>query len=283
MEIGIHQLVWLNRWDKEKLDYLDRVKEMGYDAMDIIVRSLDIQTAKSLKERAGKIGLRLIGGGSLPVGQDLLSDDPDRRRASLDYLKGLIRTAHELGANFYGGVIYSTMGKLVGRGPSEAELGYLVDALREAARYAAAYGIDLGLEAVNRYETYVLNTASQTIDLIKRVGEPNVGVFLDTYHMNIEEKNFYDPVVEAKGRLLHVHLCENDRGIPGTGHVNWEEIFKALKDVGYDRVASIETFLGNLPEVAAATCIWRELSPGPEVLAREGLSFLRTMCKKYGL
>jgi D-psicose/D-tagatose/L-ribulose 3-epimerase len=156
-----------------------------------------------------------------------------------------------------------------------------VEALKEAAVFARDFGVALALEPVNRYETYVLNTAEQALTMVARIGEPNVGLLLDTYQMIIEEKDFYRAVADAGELLFHLHLCENDRGIPGSGLVYWDEVFQALHDINYHGVATIESFVCAIPEIAASTCVWRSLATDGDTLAREGLAFLESMARRY--
>jgi D-psicose/D-tagatose/L-ribulose 3-epimerase len=134
---------------------------------------------------------------------------------------------------------------------------------------------------VNRFETYFLNTADDAIKLAKEVGEPNVGVLLDTFHMNIEEKNYYDPIVKTGELLCHMHCCENDRGTAGTGSVNWDEVFKGLADISYDKWITLESFTPEIKSVAASTAIWRQIAPSADSLAADGLKFLKSMERKY--
>jgi len=143
----------------------------------------------------------------------------------------------------------------VGRPPCTNEWEYAAEALREAARFATDRSITIGIEPVNRYETYLINTGKQASHLIEMIGEPNLRVHLDTYHMNIEEKDFYQPIASLGNQLGYINLCENDRGIPGTGLVRWHDIFRALKDVNYQGNVAIESFVASVPKIAAATCI----------------------------
>jgi len=139
------------------------------------------------------------------------------------------------------------------------------------------------VESINRYETYLVNLASQALELLERIDEPNTFVHLDTYHMNIEEKSWAEPVVLAGDRLCHFHLCENDRGIPGTGLVDWEELFGALARIGYAGYAGLESFVDVSEDMVAGTCVWRDLAPSGDVLVREGTAFLRDLARRHGL
>ena len=174
-----------------------------------------------------------------------------------------------------------TWGKITGRRRTEDEWRRSVEALKEICRFARDYDVTLGIEPVNRFETYFLNTASDAVKLARDIGETNIKVHLDTFHMNIEEKNFYDPIKHVGDLLWHMHCCENDRGIPGTGHVNWDEVFQALSEIGYNRWLVIESFTPEIKEVATSTATWRELAPSIDAIAKEGLEFLRAKAKEF--
>jgi D-psicose/D-tagatose/L-ribulose 3-epimerase len=224
-----------------------------------------------------------MGGGSLPVDKELVSEDPDKRREAIDYMKSLVRVVHELGSTFYGGIIYAPFSKLTGKPPTQEELERSAQGLREVARYAQSFGIRVGLEPANRYEAYLVNTIGAALRLADAIGEANVGVLLDTFHCSIEEKSIYGAVTAAGGRLYHVHVCANDRGTPGTGLVQWDQLFQSIKDIGYDGTMSIEGFVDATADVAFGACIWRKFASSAEEMATEGHRFIRSMLTQYGI
>jgi len=138
-------------------------------------------------------------------------------------------------------------------------------------------------EAVNRYETYLLNLASQAGELLDRIDEPNVFVHLDTYHMNIEEKGFYEPIVSLGSRLGYVHLSESDRGTPGTANVHWDEVFRGLEDIDYGGALAMESFAAVNEAIVGATALWRDVVGDPDALVRDGLAFLRSRAREHGV
>ena len=283
MKIGIHQHVFTSMLNKQNLDILNFISEIGFDSMDINVRNAEIDFIKEIRKRAEKLNLILTGGGSLPRGKEILSRDREKRKEALEYMKSLIRKVFEMGASLYHGIIYATGGIFTGKGPSKEELGYAVEVLKEASAYSKKYGVNLCLEPANRYETYVLNTVSDSLELLNKIDEPNVGLLLDSYHMNIEEKDMYESIVSAKGKIFHFHVNENDRGIPGTGHIPWDDVFRALKDIDYKGIAAIESFVDDSIDIAPLAAIWRKLAPDAETLARGGYEFIRKMSEKYSL
>jgi D-psicose/D-tagatose/L-ribulose 3-epimerase len=155
------------------------------------------------------------------------------------------------------------------------EWSWAVECLQALGPVLAQYDVTLAIEPLNRFETYFLNTADDAAALCDQVGHPNVGILLDTFHANIEEKSIGQAYRAVARHLKHVHTCENDRGIPGSGHVEWEDVFAALRDIGYDGWLTIESFGFALPEISAAAAIWRDIAPTPESIAFEGVKFLQ--------
>jgi D-psicose/D-tagatose/L-ribulose 3-epimerase len=283
MKIGIHQHVFASRLDRNNLDILNFISEIGFESMDVNVRNAEFDFLKTIRKRAEKLNLVLTGGGSLPKGKEILSPDRQKRKEAIEYMKELIRKVSGIGARLYHGILYATGGVFTGRGPTSDEINYAVEGLKEAAVYAKKFDVSLCLEPANRYETYMLNTVPDSLRLLDKIDEPNVGLLLDSYHMNIEEKNMYGSIVSAKGRLFHFHVNENDRGIPGTGHIPWDDVFRALKDIDYRGIAAIESFVDDSIDIASLVAVWRKLAPDAETLAREGYSFIKKMSDKYFL
>lgn len=282
MKIGIHQHVFTKKLFSGNLDLMNVIRNYGFDSMDVNVRALDIPTAKLIRRRAEELGLHLMGGGSLPADKELLSSEREKRREAIEYMKTLVRKVHELGSTFYGGIIYAPFSKLTGKAPTKEELDYSAEGLREVARYARGLGIRVGLEPANRYETYLINTIGDGLRLADSIGEDNVGILFDTFHTTIEEKSMYKAITAAGSRLYHVHVCANDRGIPGSGQVRWDDVFRGLKDIGYDGTITIEGFVDNTADVASGACIWRKFASSAEEMATEGLRFIRSMLDMHG-
>lgn len=283
LKFGVHPLIWTSAWTYDTVSFAERARDLGFGALDVPLRRADQRTVRETGARLKNLNMSAVGVLALGREHDITSDEDTTRQLGIEHLKKAVVSTQGVGATVLGGVIYAPIGKLVGRGPNEAETARSVEALKEVARFAQDYGVKLALEPVNRYETYMLNTVQDALKMVDLIGEPNIGVLLDTYHMNIEEKDLYQPIVAAGDRLFHMHCCENDRGIPGTGLVRWDDVFLALRDIKYQGVLSIESFVTNIPEIAAATCIWRTLAPDGDALAREGLAFLKGMAEKHGV
>lgn len=281
MKLGIHAYAWCSQWSNDTLHLIDRVKALGLDFIEIPLMTLDTFDAESVKKRLVEIGIESVTSTVLLGDTDITSEDPIIRRKGVDYLKACIQATHDIGATSFSGVIYSQHVKAAKKRPTEQDWLNSADCLREAARFAQGLGVTLGLEPVNRYESCMVNTCEQALRLKTMIGEPNIKVHLDTYHMNIEEKNFYDATLKAGSDLIHYHLCENDRGIPGTGLVNWDDIFRALADIQYDGYAALESFVDVTDNMS--TWVWRQLAADGDTLVREGVAFIRSLMVKHGL
>jgi D-psicose/D-tagatose/L-ribulose 3-epimerase len=212
---------------------------------------------------------------ALPAGASLL--DRDQAAAGVRFLRGLLEACAAVGSELLCGPLYAPVGHLPGRPRTDDEWRCAVTALRMVALAAEELGVRVALEPLNRFETFFLNTAADARRLVDEVGSPAVGVLLDTFHMNVEEKDSAEAVEQAGEKLYHLHLSENDRGVVGTGQVPWGRVWEALRGIGYGGWLTNETFNGRLPELAAATAIWRPLVPDPMTYARESLRFARAL------
>ena len=281
MKFGIHSYAWCSQWSNETLDLIDRIKNLGLDFIEIPLMCLETFDSKAIKERLNNVGLDACTSTVLLNDTDITSEDTEIRKKGIDYLKACVRATGEIGAKNFSGVIYSQHVKPAIKPPTEKEWQYSADCLREVAKFAQEYDVNIGMEPVNRYETYLVNTCEQAIKLKGMIGEPNVKIHLDTYHMNIEEKSFYSATKMAGSDLMHYHFCENDRGIPGTGLVDWDGIFRALSEINYTGYAAMESFVDCTDNMS--TWVWRRLAKDGDTLVREGIEFIKGMQKKYGL
>jgi D-psicose/D-tagatose/L-ribulose 3-epimerase len=281
MKLGIHAYAWCSKWSNDTLHLIDRTKQLELDFIELPLMVLASFDSAAVKERLTNVGIDACTSTVLFADTDITSSDAVVRRNGIEYLKACVRATADIGATNFSGVIYSQHVKNATSSPSLVEWGYAADCLRDVARYAQEYGVQIGLEPVNRYETYLINTVEQVKRLKAMVGEPNIKIHLDSYHMNIEEKSFYDATMLAGEDLIHYHLCENDRGIPGTGLVDWEGIFRALGEINYQGNVSLESFVDITDNMN--TWVWRQLAPDGDTLVREGVRFIRMMQKKYGL
>ncbi len=280
-KFGVNLLLWADKFDRETVELIPKVAEMGFDGVEIPIfdpETVDIpHTQAALKAT----GLQVIGCNIMSPDRNPIDEDPGVRENAKAYLKRAIEIIAELGGDTYVGPMYSAVGKLVGRGRNQQEWDWCVEGLQEVAEFAGKHGVTLASEPLNRFETYFVNIAEDAVKLAEAVGSPYFKVHLDTFHMNIEEKNQGQAILNTGAQLHHVHCCENDRGTPGTGLVPWDEVFSALAQLNYDRWLVIESFTPAVKEIAAATCIWRDIAPSAESLAADGLAFLKKMAAQY--
>ena len=276
--LGVNLMAWAAGVD---LTLLPRLRRMGYDGVELPLLAPDLVDAAAVRRALVENGLRATASGALPPKASLL--DPARRQRAVNCIDNCLACAAACGAEVLCGPFCAPVGELVGRGPTEAEFDSCVAGLRLVAQRAADRGVVLALEALNRFETYFMNTAADALRLLDAVDSPWIGAHLDTFHMNLEEKDVAGALRLAAPRLAHVHFSENDRGVVGTGHVDWPGVRAALAETGYlgsDRWIVAETFAGGVPEIAAATAIWRPLVPDPWTYAEQSLRFTKRLLEE---
>ncbi len=280
MQFGASTFIWASPFTTGHLPLLSKVKDMGYDILEIAVEDAGLIDWKKIRQEANDLDLQLTICGAFGPERDISSTDPDYRAIGKQYIIDCIRIAGEAGSPIFTGPLYSAVGKtrLVSPEQRKQERDWCVQTLAEVSRVAADYGITLGLEPLNRFETDMVNTAEQALSILEEVNHPNLKFVLDTFHANIEEKNIAATIRKVgKNMLCHIQGNESDRGTPGTGHLEWTEIRDALKDIGYEGAVVIETFGQPSKELAKAACIWRPLANSADELARDGLAFFRQL------
>ncbi len=281
IHIGVNAWIWTSPFttsDPESLALLDRAKQMGFETFEFGLEDPSHVDPAKLKERARATGLRLVICGAFGPDRDLTHDDASVRQNSLDYITKAIEICQKSGTPTLAGPMYSAVGKRRHVSPDQKrkEWDLAVEGLKKAGKIAADHGVRLAVEPLNRFETDLINTAEQLEKLLNAIDMKNVGFHLDTFHMNIEEKDTGAAIKRAKGRLFHFHACENDRGAPGSGkNIDWEGTAAGLKEIGYDGDAVIESFTPKTKSIAAAAAIWRTLAPTQDALASDGLAFLK--------
>ncbi|KUO48899.1 MAG: hypothetical protein APF76_09630 [Desulfitibacter sp. BRH_c19] len=283
VKFGIHCAVWTYSWSDDQMYLIEKAKKMGFDVFEITMRNLEVINSKKIKRELEANQMQAICGLGLPQSADITSSDPDMRKSGVQLLKETVKNVSAIGAQLLTGVLYCPWNKSVKRGPTCDEINWSVEAIREVAQFAQDYSVVLGIEPINRYETYLLNTARQALDFIHLVGEENIGVHLDTYHMNIEEKNFAETINLVGHELIHFHASDSNRGAPGSGNVEWDSVFRSLKQIDYNGAIGIESFLKSDVDNPANTFIWRDIANDSDSLAKDGLSFLKTKAKEFDL
>ena len=280
MRFGVNTWVWTSPLNTDELGRLaTKVAEMGFEHIEVPIEG-DNEVDYA---RAGQIardrGLTVSACAAMGPEQDLISPEAATRAGGMSYLRGCIEAARDLGAVNLVGPMFSAVGRTWQQAPDERErdMELLTGELQELCAYAGDHGVVLCIEPLNRFETSFINLTSQVVELVDRVGHPSCAILLDTFHMNIEERSLGDAIRSAGDRLKHVHACENDRGAPGTGHVPWEDVATALRDIGYDGPVVIESFTAKVKSIARAAAIWRSLAVSQDELAEEGLRHLRML------
>jgi D-psicose/D-tagatose/L-ribulose 3-epimerase len=274
MRFGINLYLWADDMHDSLMPVLERLKEIGYDGVEVPIFDLDQAKWQRWARRLDDIGLQRTANTVIAAEHNPLSPDPKVRAAAYDHMQEVIDCCAAVGSSLLCGPHQVALGVFTGRGATDEEWQRCVEHLRRVAEYAADAGVVLAEEVVNRFELYHLNTLEQAIRCIDEVDHPNCRIHLDTFHAHIEEKDPAGAIRRAGSRIAHVHISENDRGVPGTGSVAWSDTFGALRDVGYGGWLTVEAFGNFLPNLAAATKIWRKLFDSEEELAADAYKFL---------
>ncbi|MBI9046600.1 MAG: sugar phosphate isomerase/epimerase [Anaerolineaceae bacterium] len=279
MKFGANTFIWRSPFSTEKdLDLVDKTKELGFDLIEIAVEDPSLVDVNALMAKLEQTNMGVVICGAFGPGRNLSSLDEVERTNAKEYMYWMIDTAQKVGSEVVAGPMYSSVGKahLTDPKDQETEWNLAVEGLKELCKYAQYRGVKLAFENLNRFETDMINVVDQGLVLIEEVGAPNLGFHLDTFHMHLEEKDSAAAIRKAGDRIFHFHAAENDRGVPGTGQVRWKEVFEALVNTGYDSAVVIESFTPEVKSIARAVCIWREISPDQDTIAREGLKFIKS-------
>jgi len=283
MKIGFNVLLWTGHMTDEHLGVLETLKKLGYDGVEIPVFQGEVAHFEKIGRAIRDSGLGCTSVTVIPDEEHSpISREPKHRAAGLEYLKWAIDCSKALGAEVLVGPFYQPLGVFTGQGPTEDEKKWAAEVHRSAAEYAAESGVVLAVEFLNRFECYFLNTMADAAAHVERVDHPNFGVLYDTFHANIEEKDPAGALRQHLEVVRHVHISENDRGTPGSGHVDWRGTFKVLRSGGYDGWLVIEAFGRALPDLAAATRVWRDFFKSPEEVYTQGLAFIKQQWEQAG-
>ena len=279
MRFGINTFLWTAHFEPEHLALVPQIKERGFDGIEMFV--FEPARVKSAEIRRG---LEATGMGCTfctALGPDvsLATDDAASRKKARQHVADCVKAVAEAGSKHLAGPVYTPLGDKPGRRRTQDEWDRVVDELKSLGDTLTAHDVTLCIEPLNRFETYFLNTAADAVALMEAVNHPKVGILFDTFHANIEEKDVAAALRLCGKHVKHVHTCENDRGAPGSGHVDWPGVAAALKAIGYDDWLTIESFGGQIAEIAAAACIWRDLAPTTDAIAWDGIKFLRELMR----
>ncbi len=275
MKFGVNTFIWTAAFSRADLPILPEIKANGFDGVEVpLFRPAEFQAA-DIRRGVEANGLECTVCSVLVDGLNLIGDEASVRRKTRNHLRDCIAAVAEVGSKLFVGPFYSPVGYLPGRRRTADEWKWAVEGLQSLGDTLAAHQVTLAVEPLNRFETYFLNTAADAAALCDEVNHPNVGILFDTFHANIEEKDIAAGYRTVARHLKHVHTCENDRGTPGSGHVEWDAVFAALREIGYDGWLTIESFGFALGEISSAAAIWRDIERTPESIAYEGVRFLK--------
>lgn len=279
MKYGMNLLLWSGEVTSELLPTCEQLKKAGYDGVELPMFNLELDY-KSLGESLDSMGLARTAVTIRGEEDNPISPDSSIRSKGVELTKQTLDCCAAAGVETLVGPYHSALGYFSGAGPSEDEWKWGVDSMRQVAEHAGQVGVKLGVEALNRFECYFLNTHGDSARFVREVDHPACGMMYDTFHSNIEEKSVTDAVNAGGDKLFHIHISENDRSTPGEGAVRWDENFDAIVNSGYDGWLVIEAFGLALPEIAAATKIWRRMYKDEIALATEGLNFMKSEIEK---
>jgi D-psicose/D-tagatose/L-ribulose 3-epimerase len=256
---------------------IEKTAEYGFDMLEIILpASLDFD-AKGIKKLLDEHGISGRCTLNLPTNCHI----PFYPEEATNIIKSAIEKVAEMEGDFLGGVLHSAIGTFTRNPCTLDEKVIIKQVFSEVADYAQKHNITIAPEPINRYESYVFTAADEVLDMIESIGKPNIGLHLDTFHMNIEERNFYDPIIRAGNRLKHVHITESDRGMTGEGNVHWNDFFKALAEINYQGPLVLENFSSEIKELVGPTSLWRPSKYNSEDLAKGSLLFMKNMVDKW--
>ena len=275
MRTGMNLLLWTAHVGEEHFPLFAKLKQAGFDGVELPIFGGDKAHYQKVRKELDNHGLGCTTVTVANPNANPISPDPAVRQAGLDHIKWAIETTATLGGENLCGPYHSALGVFSGAGPTSDEKSHGADVLRQAAEFAGQHKVMMAIEYLNRFECYFLTTAADAKALVQKVNHPHFRMMYDTFHANIEEKAIGPTIESIAGHFVHVHISENDRGTPGTGHVHWDETFRALRKVGYDGWMVIESFGRALPDLAAATKVWRDLFPNPEEVYTKGLQLIK--------
>lgn len=277
MRFGASTFIWTSPFGVERLDLIDHVASLGFGLIEICIDEPEKVETGPIRARLKDAGVKALVCGAFGPQRDMSSDDPEVRDRAARYLTRCVEIASELGSPTVSGPMYAGVGNTLLRSPAERRRQWdrAVTALRPITEKALAQDVKLALEPLNRFETDLINTVEQGLAFLDDLGADNAGLLLDTFHMNIEEKNIPDAIGRAGSKIFEFHACGSDRGTPGEDHLPWPGIAAALASARFEGPIVIEAFTPQIQEIARAVSLWRPLAESQDALASNGLAHLR--------
>ena len=282
IKLGVSTWLWTSPFTTDSVVLFDKIKSMGYDAVEIPVEYPEKIEAKTVAKALRDAGLIPVVCGAFGPSRDLTHEDVVVHEACFKYIHECFELCNQWDAKFLAGPMYSAVGKarMVSPEQRKVEWDRAVKNIRKVCEMAGAAGLEIALEPLNRFESDLINTCEDVMRLVGDVNHPAAKVLLDGFHMSIEERSLENAIVTAGGNLIHVQVSENYRGTPGTGQTDWDAIKRGLKRINYNGVVSIESFTPEIKELAGAVCIWKNLASNQDDFASEGFTFLKQLLKE---
>ena len=266
----MNMFLWTTHVGHDHEALLRDIKATGFDGVEVPVFEGDVGHYKDLGRLLDDIGLDRTAVSAMgDPSMNLIGDEAQRARG-VDYMRATLDKAHALGASLICGPLHSTLGHFSGEGPTAREFAHSVASQRQIGDHAAGLGITVALEALNRFECYLVNTMDGLAAHLGEIEHPHIRAMYDTFHANIEETDPIGALTRNAPSVAHIHISENDRGVPGRGNIPWPETYAAIRSIGYDGWLTIESFGRGLPDLAAATKVWRDFAENPEAVYRDG-------------
>jgi len=275
MKTSMNLLLWTTHVTREHYPIIGKLKKTGFDGVEIPIFEGTAEHYREVRKELDQAGLGCTVVTVATPEANPISEDAAVRTAAVERMKWVIEMTAILGGEVLLGPYHSPLAVFSGAGPTEDEKKRAADVMRKAAEIAQQAKVKLAIEYLNRFECYFLTTAADAKAFVKCVDHPNFRMMWDTFHANIEEKDVAKTIASVADSVIHVHISENDRGTPGTGHVQWDDTFRALRQAKYDGWLVIEAFGRALPALAAATKVWRDLFPSAEEVYTQGLRFTK--------
>lgn len=275
---GTSILSFIPAWNADNGAFaIKKTAEYGFDMLEIILPAsleFDAKQTKKLLDENGILGRCTL---NLPADCHI----PFYPEKAVAIIKNALDKVAEMEGDFLGGVLHSAIGTFTGNPCTQDEKLILKQVFTEVANYASKQNISIAIEPINRYESYVFTSAAEVLELIEKTNCNNLGLHLDTFHMNIEESNFYDPIIQAGNKLKHIHITESDRGMTGEGNVHWDDFFSALAKIDYQGPLVLENFSSEIAALVGPTSLWRPSKYNSEDLAKGSLKFMKEMVAKH--
>jgi D-psicose/D-tagatose/L-ribulose 3-epimerase len=271
MKIGMNLLLWGTEINDSLFPVLEQIKSIGFDGVEVPIFNLNSQDWHIWRDKLDELGLERLAVAINGPDANPISSSPEMRKHALENNLKAIDCAEIIGAKYLSGPFHSALGVFSGKPATKEEWQYGVNHIRTLADYAAERDIVLGVEYLNRFESYLFTCTDEMLAFVEEVNHPHCKIMFDTFHANIEEKNINEAIAKCENHLIHVQLSENDRGTLGKGHIDFESIIKTLVEINYRGMVSIEAFSMKL----AAANIWRKTFDSEEQLMSDSLTYLK--------